>query len=467
MPNFIMAALKSQSPFVSGAQSVPDLPCSCERMAASGTPNVLAALGTLIGYVGTEVSIHDLFERLFWPQRYYNNFSPKNAWKFALFMPMGGPLHRASLQVLDKFYTKGLFQGENLGHMLGTEFFRDSNTRYNVHEPGCAIQHEFVRNGLWVRAMHEMPAPVKAKVVTTAPLEEGVPFIKKVRQRITVSHLQLKCSKNESEGVCVSHDVGPLQLHVWIAILTTELTGILNTILITVIWRSPSSVIWIIPLCLKLVSAAFALPREDLKLPEAPSSEKFGAEAPSKMYEIQSSGQGFQVIEGDDDSVFQFFRHYGHPIRCRYREILQISILIAFVALFPFGLFYSLLWMPTGMQYMWLSYQLYATVAIHVYHYSGGHIWGTTEERIYQAWACAEASNSDAIVCFGAEKAQIKATLTRTTHDNYSQGAAHVQHLLGRIQGPQIQRSHSSSSTSSSTLSINSSTALSPDHRKR
>lgn len=462
-----MKASRSQIPLSSGGLRPAYRENLCERMSASNASNVLTALGTLIGYVGTEVSIHDLFARLFWPQRYYNNFSVNNAWKFALFMPMGGPLHRASLQVLDNLYGKGLLKGEKLGHMLGTQFFPDSKVAYTVHDPGGGIEQEHVRNGLWVRAIYEMPFPINTRPSGTALPEEGIPLIKKVRQRTTVNHLKLSVAKGKPNGAVVSHDVGPLQPRVWVAIVVTEITGIMIALISGIIWRSPSSLIWILPLWLKLISAAFALRREDLNPRNPPEPEKPVIQAPSKMYEIHNSGNGFQVIEGDDDSVLQFFRHYGHPIRCRYRELIQISLIIAFVSLFPLGLLYSLLWMPTGLQYVWLTYQLYATIAMHVYHYAGGHSWGTTEEKICQAWARAEAKTADACVLLGSEEgSQVVATLTRTSHDNYTQGRDHAQRLIARPAVPPLKRRDSGSSTSSSTLSVNSSTALSPERRK-
>ena len=64
---------------------------------SSNAANVLGALGTLIGYLGSEVATGVLFERLLWPQRFYNGISTSNAWKLALFMPMGGPMHKAAL----------------------------------------------------------------------------------------------------------------------------------------------------------------------------------------------------------------------------------------------------------------------------------------------------------------------------------------------------------------------------------
>jgi hypothetical protein len=62
--------------------------------------SILSALGTLIGYIGAEAATDQVFERLLWPQRFWNGFTIYHALRVALFMPMGGPLHRAALHTL-------------------------------------------------------------------------------------------------------------------------------------------------------------------------------------------------------------------------------------------------------------------------------------------------------------------------------------------------------------------------------
>src|SRR5262245_61443387 len=107
--------------------------------ADSNSTNVLTALGTLIGYLGSEVATQDLFERQLWPQRFYNGVSLRNLWKLALIMPMGGPLHAAALQTLDTFFKNGLFKGDRLGKMLGSAFFRDSQAEYTTYKNGVRL----------------------------------------------------------------------------------------------------------------------------------------------------------------------------------------------------------------------------------------------------------------------------------------------------------------------------------------
>ena len=64
---------------------------------------------------------------------------------------MGGPLHRAALETLDGFHKKGLYEGFQRGHMLGTAFYPDIRLRFKVHgNTGADLEVE-VRNELWVK----------------------------------------------------------------------------------------------------------------------------------------------------------------------------------------------------------------------------------------------------------------------------------------------------------------------------
>ena len=87
-----------------------------------------AALGAIIGYLGAEVAEGDIFERLLWPQRFYNHLELDAVIKLAFLMPMGGPVHRAALITLDNFRKNGLYRGHCQGQMLGTAFFQSKDT---------------------------------------------------------------------------------------------------------------------------------------------------------------------------------------------------------------------------------------------------------------------------------------------------------------------------------------------------
>jgi hypothetical protein len=69
------------------------------------------ALGSVIGYLGSEVAEQTLFERLLWPQRFYNDFNFFMFLKPMFLMPIGDPLHAAALETLDNFRGHGLYLG--------------------------------------------------------------------------------------------------------------------------------------------------------------------------------------------------------------------------------------------------------------------------------------------------------------------------------------------------------------------
>jgi hypothetical protein len=420
---------------------------------SSNSYSLLSAIGTIVGYIGTEVATSDYFHRLLWPQRAYNNFSTRNVLKLAFFMPLGGPLHRAALQSLDEFFKHGLFKGEEQGHMLGTAFFPDLRTSYKAHTIGqLNYQKEWVRNCLWVRALMEMPAMVSSQQKRPQQ-EDGIPLIRKVRQRTTVSHLTLFAPDGKQNMDYVDHDVGPVTWRTIVALITTEATGIAVAVMVAVIWKSPFMVLWLMPLILKLLSAFAAIPREDLIIPGgSPKSAEAGeANATFTKFEISNSGHGFQVIDGHDALVLQFFRHYGHPIRSRQREIAQMGIVIAFGLVFPVGLLCSLICMPIGLQYVWVAYELYATLAMYVYRYSGDHRWATTEERIAQTFANAERKHRDCQLIFrNGTKNEIGARLVRTAHNSYAEGKAHLDQILSGEPVPRLPSPSGSSDSSGS-----------------
>ena len=144
-----------------------------------------------------------------------------------------------------------------------------------------------------------------------------------------------------------------------------------------VIWQTWPAYLWFVPLFLKLVSTLFAIYREGLSsMPPLPHEQDI-----EKSFEIHHPQHGTFVIEGKESVVLQFFRHYGHPIRSRVREVAQFIIVVCFGLNFSVGLVASIVWMPLSMQYMWLGYQLYATLAMYIYRYADSHRWATTDAR--------------------------------------------------------------------------------------
>lgn len=427
---------------------------------------VLSALGTLLGYIGAEVATDNVFERLLWPQRFFNSLSYRTALQIGLLMPMGGPLHRAALHTLDKFYRNELFKGEAQGNMLGSAFFRDTGLKYTLHEPCKMPQREYVRNGLWVRAIQQMPIPPRTQK-EQIDLEDGLSKPKRpVRARTAVSQLKLShVGLDQPPGCTIDHDTGPVTLRCIIAICLSEITGIAMGTLFAALWGSWFTILWLLPLLLKLLSACFTIPREGL-IQKTPSVTEGDKPLKTIQFEIHLRGHGFLVIEGEDTAVLQFFRHYGHPVRHRVRELIQFSIVILFGFVFPSGMLCALVWMPPTLQYLWLGYQLYATIVMHVQRYSGGHVWATTEERVAKVFARTNSGESVAILK-DQDGTSIKAALTRNYVNSYGEGMMFVEKILASQNFDDIKqlqredRSDSNVSTSTmSTVSADSTSGL-------
>jgi hypothetical protein len=163
------------------------------------------ALGALIGFIATELPTNNLFERLLWPQRFFNHLSYSNALKIALFMPMGWPIYQGAFGALDCLYEKGLFSGNRLGHMLGTPFFGDNQLVATIHDESANLkQGQPVRNCLWIRVLGQLPVELKS----FCDEEDGGPR-RIVRARTSVNLLKLSHVEHEPpvESI-VDHDIG-------------------------------------------------------------------------------------------------------------------------------------------------------------------------------------------------------------------------------------------------------------------
>lgn len=316
--------------------------------------------------------------------------------------------------------------------MLDTAFFRDYKHEYTVWTDGKPIEKEHTRNGLWIRAISELRIPalkdvklktkevetetVKAETMKTGTVEtervecleagtvEGPP----VRSTTSYSHLVLEYNTGKAEDLpVIRNDTGTISLHVYIGVFLSELTGIAIGIFAAWKWKSGLATLWFIPLLLKLISTFAAVAREDLTRP-ANSTE---AEI-DKYFEIYHRN-GVLVIQGKESVVLQFFRHYGHPVRNRSRELIQFVIIVCLGLVFPTGLVISIMWMPESMQYVWFSYQLYATFGMYVYRYTNGHLWGTTEEAIVAGFDYSSRKDPQ-VVLRGQDGTEVTATLTTT-----------------------------------------------------
>jgi hypothetical protein len=416
---------------------------------SSDTSNALNAIGTLIGYIGTEVATDDFFDRLLWPRRAYNGFTWKHVPQAALLMPMGGPIHKAALTTLDGFYRHGLYERYQNGHMLGTTFFSDLKLRYRVFDETPGFSDEHVRNGLPVRAVMRMRPPI---LTVKGQGKEGgdVPVTTpKVRQQICVGHLKLSRMPPQEKitrTITIHDDASPPRVWTYLALIATELSAIIVAILVGVLWKSAFAALWLIPLVLKLLSTAISVRRETLSVPDPPeiTDEKGNAvEEKVKLFGVRNPAGGFVVIESTDSLVLQFFRHYGHPKRSKLLEKLQIAIVVAFTLVFPMGLVSSTLWMSDALQRMWVGYQLYATLAMYVYRYAGGHLWCTTEEQIGKALfdiECEGTSDETLVVLKARSGDAIGMQLVRTSHRRFGEALAHVEQMINTHQHALLSR---------------------------
>ncbi|KAF8850632.1 hypothetical protein BDZ45DRAFT_602568 [Acephala macrosclerotiorum] len=396
------------------------------------------ALGNILGYLGSEVATPDIFDRLLWPGRFFGGFGTSKVPKMIFFMPMGGPLHKAALTTLDKIHSNGLLKGRNQGHMLGSPFYHDTRAEYTVYD--CADtrnqEKELVRNGFWTRVFANLPIPQydpedENYGNENASKRSTGQHTLKSRAIHRVSHLRLSVptTKPPSSQV-INGGEGPTLARTYFALIVTETTGVAVACTVAAIWRSWFMVLWLVPLILKLASAFFAVERQPLEIPTSTPQPKSLVPPRRMRFDIHGLPHGFLIIEGYENLVVQFFRHYGHPVRNRFREWAQIIIIILFGLVFPVGLLCSLLWMPLGIQYIWMGYQLYATCTMHIYRLAGGQTWATTEEQIANFFATAAVKGRPQTVFLAGKHGVLKAELEVTYHNRYRDGKFHCEELL-------------------------------------
>ena len=393
---------------------------------SSQSTSVISALGTIIGYIGSEAATEDVFERLLWPQRFFNAFSWRDLIEIGLLNPMGGPMHKAALNTLDRFQKSGLFKGRDLGNVLGTAFFHDTGLEYKIHDPPpVPTSKKAVRNGLWVQAIARIPLTIQYHNEENP--ESGVEEPRPVRARTAVNFLELSLvDGNVDPRKTVKHDIGPPSFRTLLAIFWSEITGLATGGFVLGYWRSYFSFLWFLPLALKLLSAVFTMKRETILV--KPKGKEADMEE-IRRFEIDTRGHGFLVIKGRESVVLQFFRHYGHPIRNRAREMIQISIVVAFGLTFPIGLMCSIIWMPIALQYVWLGYQLYTTTAMYVYRYTRAHQWARSEARLAQIFAMG--GNEERIAYLqGPGGSTVMGKLTRIYVGSYAEGQRALQDFL-------------------------------------
>lgn len=404
----------------------------------SETSAITGALGSIIGYLGSEVAEPAVFERLLWPERFYNVVSCRNAIEMALFMPMGGPIHKAALRTLDIFRRKGLYEGPMQGHMLGTAFYPDKKLSYQLHGYDGNDKDREVRNGLWATVLQycryaQKATPLPVMKTDSEAKGEAPQLVRRTTQ--IVRHLRLWQPQNTKEyekAKVFSEDTASPKI--LFSIFVSEITAIFCAALIIFtehcIWFG---VYLYIPLLLKLLSMPLSVRRGpkssgDIKPSLSIDIDEKEPLEPTVLFEISDYDHGFPLIEGSETVVRQFFKHWGHPLRQskidRFREIGGIALVVAFVFYFPIGLL-SMLWVPQPVQIMWLSYQLYSIIAMHIMRLRGSNGRGRLEAGIAE-----ELVKGNEIVLKSEHGGVIMAKLTSTPVERISHGQAKVQEII-------------------------------------
>ena len=412
---------------------------------------VFGAFGAVLGYIGAEAATAVTFERLLWPQRTFSNFQWRSVPTMALFMPMGGPMHKVALSVLDRMFSHGLFKGPHQGHMLGTSFFPEQGWTYTMH--GDCGEHkahtEPLRNCIWARAISQIPmlaAQSPGASESPGQMEKGAPASPQVlRARVAVSHLTFSRATpaDKASGLpFVWEDTKTPSPRVFLAILTSELTGFAVALGVFCVFRSPWALLWLLPLFVRLISACCTLHREQL----ISTISSAAAADPSANFEVHCprSEGNFMLLSGPPALVLQFFRHYGHPRRDRVREVVQFICVIVLGCQFPIELLCSMIWMPPKIQYVWLTYYLYVVITMHITRYCYiGHS-ATTEAKIAQAFAgqvrggIVPASAREGSILFGHQRdgsQTLRVDLSVTYHDRNQDGKNRMEELLERATG--------------------------------
>ncbi|KAK2591454.1 hypothetical protein QQS21_010863 [Conoideocrella luteorostrata] len=402
----------------------------------------LVALGALLGYVGAEVAPTSPFEHLLWPNRHLSHLSLSSALAIAILMPMGGPIHKAALEIFDKLYAHGLFLGRQRGHMLGTAFFNDIGWTYTLHGPGHEGLTKKTRNCLWALALGLLPVPEfdsnsNNRRSRNRREEKGLARKSTIRARTCVHHLTFSPAtiedKNSNLPFVKEHTKMP-NISVHLTIMLGESTAIIIAVVLIAVWRTPWAALWLAPLALRLLSAVFTLHREPL----VSSTEEIATEK-HQDFQINCppSIGNFMIFTGPPTIVLQFMRHYGHPVRHRPREVLQLVIIIILASIFPVGLITSTLSMPRNLQYVWFGYQIYLVAALHFARYSPFIKNISTQAAIADALdrrGSGDLSRGQSIL-FGQKRhgsGTIRVELVVTYHERYQDGQKAMEKLLSR-----------------------------------
>ncbi|RBR25338.1 uncharacterized protein FIESC28_01775 [Fusarium coffeatum] len=367
---------------------------------------IIAAVGSVIGYVGAEVAEESLFERILWPQRFYNVLDFTTAVKLTILTPMGGPLHRAAIGVLDHFRQHGLYSGRAVGTMLGTAFFPDRGVAYSHHNTATEKERNIQkqsRNCIWVEVLrHIKPGTQASTTVSRNAATPGIEaqVMRKVKRSVhPVFRLRLEVIAVDAlPQMATVIKENHFTIWMMLGVLLSELVSVGVAVAVGAIGRYyVFTALLGIPIVFKLLAIAVSVQREDFQLDhllpktfdptpaigQLPPEPTPPAESQLQFFELLDPKTGISLIEtSHPDILHTFTRHYGHPLRAtsldRTMEIFNIVIVYVFALKFPAELI-ALAWAPEVVQWMWLAYQVYAVSAMHLARLVGWTGCGRTE----------------------------------------------------------------------------------------
>jgi hypothetical protein len=394
------------------------------------------ALGTIVGYLGAEVACESIFARLLWPNRFYNTTDWRSLLAMAVLMPLGGPIHAAAVATLDTFAESGLWKGYCRGDMLGTAFYPDSKLFYVEHGIGTVNASKEARNSFWAQVMRLAPWSVMGSGIgcISGPTDD-----EDAREKIATLRAQrpvfvLGISRDTQTPArqslpILDGDLGPLKFRHILGLVVSETITLSVGIVVAAVWHSYFSIWFLLPLVIKLLAALCQVPREPMNV----SSENNIIE-PLRIYEMTDISNGFFLIEDQENVAVQFFRHYGHPRRHRrglrgdrVREVLSMVTVVLCATVFPSGII-AFVFASQEIQWLWLGYELYTMLVMHIYRFSDGKSIGSTQQEMARLLG-----RRKPVRFVDSQGIGVIAVLSGKVVENVTQGRIEVQQRLAEI----------------------------------
>ena len=356
---------------------------------------LFTGLGFVIGSVRSHVASDSAFDKMLWPERYYQTKSIMKLTMIGLTGSMLGPFQTAAIRVKNGFRDNGLFRGSQEGDMLGTAFFEDSEARYKAFvKRGKNIEikiAEDARNNFLgtVTKLLRRNRPQNSSKDEEKTTAKTKGYANRRVYRLTLTDDSVPHVSQDTELVEVI-SLKPSIATMLLGIAVSESTALLTGCVVAAIWRSGFAIVWFLPLLLRMLALRFRLRRTPLKTTKTTNpSENTGFRSTACVFEPDDHKNGFVLIAAPAACGTQFFRHFGHPLRSdlpsdRWNERVSMSVAIAV------GLFFPASWVafafaPNNVRLAWICYQLFNFVIMLIVQDFGLLEVGSLEDQV----ACA------------------------------------------------------------------------------